>query len=264
MWYNTGMKNVLKPTLWRTCRALMNPMRLNMLRLALEGNGCLCVRDYARGLGLPDSIASIYLRQLNARGLIGVRRDRIKVFYNAEQDRTLPDSAAIQKSLALYFAGDPQEGWETEIMTILRAFSHFNRLAILIRLADAPATLDDLFDAMGVCVKSVYHHLAFLSAASLIREEKFYRRPSVFHLVRPEHPFARTLLRLLLADSRNGGRYYNEGSTHGDDTATCKVLKKIRESEGRNRENWSSCGPMKSRRGNFDHVQLKALADDDD
>lgn len=77
--------------MWRTCRALLNSTRLGMLKIAFENEGNLCVRDYAKILSIPDSIASIYLRQLNARGLIGVKRDRIKVFYNGNQDRSLPD-----------------------------------------------------------------------------------------------------------------------------------------------------------------------------
>jgi len=257
-------KSELKPTLWRTCRALMNPMRLRMFRLALEGEGRLCVRDYAKGFAMPDSIASIYLRQLNARGLLGVRRDRIKVFYNAEQDRSLPDASAIQVALTDYFASGPEDGWESEIMTILRAFSHFNRLAIIIRLAEGPATMNELFGVMGVCVKSVYHHLGFLSSAGLIREERCYHCPSVFHLQRPEHPFARTLMRLLLADSENAARYYNEGTGNEIDLATRKVLKKVRRADGITRDNWKSCGPMKPRKGRLNKEKIDAMSDDDE
>ena len=254
----------LRPTLWRTCRALMNATRLRMLRLAIEGDGALCVRDYAKGLGLTDAVASIYLRQLNARGLIGVRRDRIKVFYNGEQDRSLPDSMALQTALRAFFATDPKSGWESEIMTILRAFSHFNRLAILIRLADGPATLDDLFKAMGVCVKSVYHHLGFLHAAGLIEEQRVYHRPSSFSLVRPTHPFAETLLWLLLQGAGKGENYYNVGSGRGTDRATKTVLRKIAKAEHDPRKNWRSCGPKRPKRKSMSSQAEKALTDDDE
>ena len=254
----------LRPTLWRTCRALMNATRLRMLRLALEGEGALCVRDYARGLGLTDAVASIYLRQLNARGLIGVRRDRIKVFYNGELDRSLPDSMALQTALRVFFATDPKRGWESEIMTILRAFSHFNRLAILIRLADGPATLDDLFRAMGVCVKSVYHHLGFLHAAGLIEEHRAYHRPSSFSLVRPAHPFAETLLKLVLQGADKGEAYYNVGSGRDLDRETKAVLRKIAKAEHDPRKNWRSCGPKRSKRKLMSSQAVKALADDDE
>ena len=267
MWYNVRMQKTemkLRPTLWRTCRALMNATRLRMLRLAIEGDGALCVRDYARGLGLTDAVASIYLRQLNARGLLGVRRDRIKVFYNGEQDRSLPDSMALQAALRSFFATDPKQGWESEIMTILRAFSHFNRLAILIRLADGPATLDDLFKAMGVCVKSVYHHLGFLHAAGLIEEHRAYHRPSSFSLVWPAHPFAETLLRLVLQSAGKGESYYNVGSGRDPDRATKTVLRKIAQAEHDPRKNWRSCGPKRPKRKTMSSQTVKALADDDE
>ena len=254
----------LRPTLWRTCRALMNATRLRMLRLAVEGEGALCVRDYAKGLGLTDAVASIYLRQLNARGLIGVRRDRIKVFYNGELDRSLPDSMALQTALRVFFATDPKRGWESEIMTILRAFSHFNGLAILIRLAEAPATLDDLFRAMGVCVKSVYHHLGFLHAAGLIEEHRAYHRPSSFSLVRPAHPFAETLLKLVLQGADKGEAYYNVGSGRDPDRETKAVLRKIAKAEHDPRKNWRSCGPKRSKRKLMSSQAVKALADDDE
>ena len=267
MWYNVRMQKTemkLRPTLWRTCRALMNATRLRMLRLAIEGDGALCVRDYARGLGLTDAVASIYLRQLNARGLLGVRRDRIKVFYNGEQDRSLPDSMALQAALRSFFATDPKQGWESEIMTILRAFSHFNRLAILIRLADGPATLDDLFKAMGVCVKSVYHHLGFLHAAGLIEERRAYHRPSSFSMVWPAHPFAETLLRLVLQSAGKGESYYNVGSGRDPDRATKTILRKIAQAEHDPRKNWRSCGPKRPKRKTMSSRTVKALADDDE
>ena len=254
----------LRPTLWRTCRALMNATRLRMLRLAIEGGGVMCVRDYAKGLGLTDAVASIYLRQLNARGLLGVRRDRIKVFYNGELDRSLPDSMALQTALRTFFASDPKRGWESEIMTILRAFSHFNRLAILIRLADGPATLDDLFKAMGVCVKSVYHHLGFLHAAGLIEEKRAYRRPSSFSLAWPTHPFAETLLKLLLQGAGKGESYYNAGSGRGTDRATKAVLRKIAKAEHDPRKNWRSCGPKRPKRKTMSSGSVKELPNDDE
>ena len=254
----------LRPTLWRTCRALMNATRLRMLRLAIEGDGALCVRDYAKGLGLTDAIASIYLRQLNARGLLGVRRDRIKVFYNGEQDRSLPDAMALQSALRTFFAATPKDGWESEIMTILRAFSHFNRLAILIRLADGPATLDDLFGAMGVCVKSVYHHLGFLHAAGLIEEKREYHRPSTFSLVWPAHPFAETLLKLVLEGADKGETYKNVGSGRAPDRKTKAVLRKIAKAEHDPRKNWRTCGPKRPKRKAMPSPTLGALTEDDE
>lgn len=234
----------LKPTLWRTCRALMNATRLNVLRLAIQNEGALCVRDYARILSISDATASISLRQLNARGLIGVKRDRIKVYYNDEQDRSLPDSIELQKAFATYFAAELPLKWEEAIMTILRAFTHFNRLAILIRLAQGPAYLNELYAAMGVCVKSIYHHLGFLQAAGLIHETRTYHGPSTFELVRPTDKIAATLLDLTLGNAASHAYYYNEGTGRATDKETKAVLKKVNRAEGNPRQNWRETGPV--------------------
>ena len=253
----------LRPTLWRTCRALLNGMRLRMLKLALEGEGALCVRDYAKMLSIPDSIASIYLRQMNARGLLGVTRDRIKVFYNGNQDASLPDSILVQKALRDYFAKGAKKGWESEIMTILRAFSHFNRLAILVRLSEGPATMSELFDSMGVCVKSVYHHLGFLHAAGLLTETRKCRRPSVFTLVEPVHPVCRVLLSLVRAGAREGRSYYNGGSGRRTDRASRATLKKISKAEGSSRATWKKRGPKRDVAKKMPRHIVSALEDDE-
>ena len=64
----------LKPTLWRTYRVLANEDRLRLFKAVMENSGNLSVRDYAKMLHLADDVASVYLRQMNARGLLGVER----------------------------------------------------------------------------------------------------------------------------------------------------------------------------------------------
>ena len=102
----------LKPTYWRTCRALANEDRLRLFKAVVENEGRFSVRQYARLLGLQDDVASVYLRQMNARGLLGVRREHIKVFYNLNRDRSLPQAAELQKALATYMRGNLPDGWE--------------------------------------------------------------------------------------------------------------------------------------------------------
>ena len=73
-------ENKLKPTLWRTYRVLANEDRLRLFKAVLENSGNLSVRDYAKMLNLAEDVASVYLRQMNARGVLGVERSYIKVF----------------------------------------------------------------------------------------------------------------------------------------------------------------------------------------
>ena len=49
----------LKPTYWRTCRALANEDRLRLFKAVVEHEGRFSVRQYARLLGLQDDVASV-------------------------------------------------------------------------------------------------------------------------------------------------------------------------------------------------------------
>ena len=174
-------KSILKPTLWRTCRAVRNPLRLRLLKAVFEHDGEFCVRDFAKLLQIDEALTSVYLRQLNARGLIGVSRERVRVVYNTAPDRTLPDALKLREALKAYLTGPLPDNWEMELVRIIDAFSHPNRLAMLIRLAQGPATIHELFEAAGVVVKSIYHHLRFFTTAGLIAKEDTYRSPTITH-----------------------------------------------------------------------------------
>ena len=248
----------LAPTLWRTCRAMMNPLRLRLLRMVFDHDDAYTVTDFAKALGVEQSTATIYLRQLNARGLIGVRRQRIKVFYNTQPDRSLPEALAIRETMRTLCSGQMSEGWVSEILTVLRAFSHFNRLAMLERLFDGPATLDDLSDAMGVCVKSLYHHLRFLHSAGLLSVQMACRQPTVIALRKDVHPLAAALLGVVRGERSDGRTYKNRAVREKPDRATRKVLRKVARAEGNPRLNWRDGSKMKPKRGKLKKSDRRA------
>lgn len=262
--YNLTMKTdmSLRPTLWRTVRAVMNEHRLRLLRDVFAHDGEFCIRQIAGRAGLDEPIASIYLRQMNARGLLGVRRDRIKVFYNTEPDRSLPESVSFQAALRKCISGRQTKGWELKLMTVLRGFSHFNRLAVLLRLAQGPARYDELVDAMGVCVKSFYHHLHYLRCADLVTTDSIGRE-RVFVLVQPSHPVAVCLMKLLLSDRYASAAYYNPGSGRKTDRAEKTVMKRISAHEGNSRDRWQEKKTMKSRSRPLQRETRDALAEPD-
>lgn len=229
----------LRPTYWRTCRALANEDRLRLFKLVAENGGNLTVRQCARALDLQDDVASVYLRHMNSRGLLGVRREQIKVFYNLNQDRSLPQSVELQTALAKYVTDDPLPGWEDRLVRIFKGFSHFNRLALIIRLAEGDATLDELIKSAGTVVKSIYHHLRFLYGAGLVDTIRSGRDKTVYHLKPQTHPITRVLLRHVLEGVKDGQRYYNPKSGKPDDE-TAAVLKKIRREEGVTSTNWKN------------------------
>ncbi|MGN0853356.1 MAG: ArsR family transcriptional regulator [Kiritimatiellia bacterium] len=221
----------LRPTLWRTVRAVLNEQRLRLLRDVFAHDGEFYVRQVAKRAGLDDPIASIYLRQMNARGLLGVRRDHVRVYYNTMPDRSLPEAVAFQAALRASLAGRLAKGWELRLMTVLRGFSHFNRLTILRRLAESPANHVQLSRAAGICAKSVYHHLRYLRCARLV-DATTRDGEDVFALVRPENPVAACLLRILLADKFAETVYSNPGSERRMDRAE-KAFPRRRDTRGR-------------------------------
>ena len=75
------MKETLKPTLWRTARALANADRLRLFREVYKSQGAADVTELAEAVELPIPIASTYLRALNARGLVSVVRTGSYVLY---------------------------------------------------------------------------------------------------------------------------------------------------------------------------------------
>ena len=229
----------LRPTLWRTCRVLANEDRLRLFKAVIEHEGRYSVRQYARMFNLQDDVASVYLRQMNARGLLGVRRAEIKVFYNLDQNRSLPQAMELQRMLVEYLGGTLEEGWEDRLVRIFKGFTHPNRLAMISQLAKGGATLDELKTSAGCVVKSLAHHLRFLYGAGLIESQTRYHAPTLYRLLPQTHPVARLLLKQLLAEDPNGTRYYNpkEGTPDRESRA---VLKKIRREEGVTMENWKT------------------------
>ena len=232
----------LKPTYWRTCRALANEDRLRLFKAVVENEGRFSVRQYAHLLGLQDGVASVYLRQMNAHGLLGVKREHIKVFYNLNRDRSLPQAAELQQTLATYMRGNLPAGWEDTLVRIFKGFTHFNRLAIIARLAKGDATLPELERAAGTIVKSTYHHLRFLYAAGVVDTYRVGRGSSLYFLKEPTHPVTKVLLRHVLDEEYSRNSNYNPvvGCL---DKASRIVLAKIRREEGVTPTNW------KNRRG---------------
>ncbi len=232
----------LKPTYWRTCRALANEDRLRLFKAVVENEGRFSVRQYARLLGLQDDVASVYLRQMNARGLLGVTREHIKVFYNLNTDRSLPQAAELQHALAAYVKGNLPDGWEEALVRLFKGFTHFNRLAIIVRLSKGKATLLELESAIGTVVKSIYHHLRFLYAAGLVETHRIGQEKIVYVLRKPANPVAKVLLRHVLGERRGDKTNYNPVAGRPD-KASRFVLAKIRREEGVTASNW------KARRG---------------
>ena len=132
-----SMNNIgLRPTVWRTARALAIKNRLLLLREVWMSKGCLSVTDFSGRVGMSVPTASQYLRAMNARGLISVGRSGSCVYYADGRDRSLPEAQAIQTGFAKLFSRKrlPVD-WTQPVLSLLRAYSHFRRIDIIHSLA---------------------------------------------------------------------------------------------------------------------------------
>ena len=164
------MAKGLKPTLWRTARALANADRLNLLRLVSLAKGAKGVVELAAEANVSASTASTYLRALNARGLISVIRSGPYVYYGTGSDRSLPVAAEIQKSFARLFAmKNLPKDWTSRLLPLLRAYSHPRRAAIVRLLGSfQPIHYAEFKKRSGLGETSFLRHLGLLSDAGIV------------------------------------------------------------------------------------------------
>jgi len=164
------MQGNLKPTLWRTARALANPDRLRLMRLVASAGNCKGVVELAGESGLPVPIASNYLRSLNARGLISVKRMGPFVYYGTASDRSLPVAVSIQQAFRRLFARKTlPKDWTDRLLPLLKAYSNVRREEIIRTVAMfQPIRYAELRRRLGICETSFLRHLAILSKAGII------------------------------------------------------------------------------------------------
>ena len=160
----------LRPTLWRTARALANPDRLNLMRLVANAKGAKGVVDLANEANIPIPTASLYLRALNARGLISVVRSGPFVYYGTGSDRSLPVAITIQGSFRNLFALKklPRD-WTARLLPLLKAYSNPRReLIVQIIGARQPIRYVELQQRAGICETSFLRHLGILLSSGII------------------------------------------------------------------------------------------------
>ena len=170
IWYNTPMSEQLKPTLWRTARALSNPDRLNLMRLVANANGAKGVADLAVEAGLPVPTASTYLRALNARGLISVVRTASFVYYGTKSDRSLPVAVAIQEAFRRLFARKTlPKDWAARLLPLAKAYANPRREEIIRTvLQHQPIRYHELHRRVGFCETSFLRHLNILLKSDVL------------------------------------------------------------------------------------------------
>ena len=158
---------IYHPTVWRTCRALMNERRLTCLDVVLRSPG-LSVKEVAAEARIPENQASINLRALQARGLLAARRDGVHIRYFAEPDPLVEHAAEVLKAVRRELGGANGAG---AVLVTLRAFTHARRLTILGHLMTVnEAATDVIVGKTRISQPAVWRHLATLRDAGLVCE----------------------------------------------------------------------------------------------
>ena len=84
----------LRPAV-RAIKALAHPVRMNIIRVIHDNNGCANVGEIYTALNIEQSIASQHLRILRQAALVNSRRDRKFIYYSLEYDRLAKASRAV-------------------------------------------------------------------------------------------------------------------------------------------------------------------------
>lgn len=180
----------LRPSLWRTCRALANRRRLQVFQF-VQANPGRTVSVVAEACGISTVSACQSLRTLNARGLLRVGRMSRWVAYHVGHDPCVPETAAIVRALCSRLGTTGDVGIETTFRE-LTAFTHVRRVRIVYALAkQGNLTFSTLCSVTGISQPALCRHLKKLESRGVVRKRK-----GMYVCARPTSPLLRTLMRL--------------------------------------------------------------------
>ena len=156
---------LLHPTLWRTCRVIANRSRLRIFALLIRQPG-QTVSAIADRSNLPIPVASQYLRVLEARGLLEVRRVGRRVSYRLSSTITGGRAQGIVEAMLEVFRRDPKP--VEALFKTATAFTHPRRIEIFRTIQRKPQTLHQLHDATGIPLWTLRRHLKKLEARAFV------------------------------------------------------------------------------------------------
>ncbi|MBI4660812.1 MAG: helix-turn-helix domain-containing protein [Verrucomicrobia bacterium] len=155
----------LQPTLWRTCRAIANRRRLRIFGWLVKQPD-QTVSAVAHHLRLPLSLTSVYLRTLEARGLLTSRRVGRWVKYHAGSATAQHPASALAASLTLAFL---QEAKPVEtIFRLATAFTHPRRIEVFRVFHQGPWRASQVRAATHISSWALLRHLRKLESRGFI------------------------------------------------------------------------------------------------
>lgn len=154
----------LAPTLWRTCRVLANYTRLRILSL-LFSTSQQTVSALAGRLRLQLSAASQNLRLIESRGLLSVRRVKLRAYYRIN-DAPTRDARILVEAIGSTFQSVSSP--ENVIFKSATAFTHPRRIEIYCLLKAQPQSLAQLCSATGISMTAMIRHVHKLEARGFV------------------------------------------------------------------------------------------------
>lgn len=177
-----------QPTLWRTCRAIANRRRLRIFGWLVQ-HPDQTVSAVARALRLPLSLTSFYLRTLEARGLLTVRRVGRFVRYQPLSATSQSSAAGLAAALTEAFQ---KESYSVEqVFRLATAFTHPRRIEAFRLLNQAPSAASQLRATTRISGWALARHLNKLEARGFIA-----RRGELYEAVRQRSRLSLELARL--------------------------------------------------------------------
>jgi len=180
----------LRPTLWRTCRAIANTTRLRLLWKIFQAEG-LCVGELALTTGASRENATLQLRALNARGLITSTRCGKKVIYRAEANPGVDGAEELLEALRESFNA------KIPLSVVFReatAFTHSRRIFLMKTVSLSSGSFDELLESSGMSPIALQWNLSKLVARGFVKERgDFYKAGN------PKNPLGKCLMRLVCA-----------------------------------------------------------------
>lgn len=179
----------LAPTLWRTCRALANRKRLCLLHVVMM-TPSVSVSDIANALQWRLNTTSQYLRSLNARGLLRVKREKRFVLYEAAADISMPETGIILKALRIVLRRTDGLNSAFEALT---SFTHPRRIELLKAINQGAMDIKSMNVKTGISRPALERHLRKLKRRGCVASSR-----GAYRCACPKNLLTKTLLTLAL------------------------------------------------------------------
>ncbi len=154
-----------QPTLWRTCRVLANQTRLKMFDMLGQDPG-LSVSAVAQRLKLPLPLCSLYLRALEARGLLTVQRMGRRVQY---RQRIAPEADPAHGLItALRIRSQLNPHSDQRLFKLVTAFTHPRRIEVFRALKQEAKSLSQIQAATRISARALVRHLTKLETRGFV------------------------------------------------------------------------------------------------